>query len=335
MDTIHVGILGLGFMGMTHAKNLLKLKHVDIKGVCGLTLEEAEEFSQTHTHGKAKAFADFDYMLEDVNMDVLFICLPPFAHHGQLEAAARKGIHIFAEKPIALQLDQAKAMVDTVNASGVLSCVGYHMRQGVAVEKLKAMIDDGRAGIPTLFDGRFACHSLHTPWWIDREKSGGQILEQAIHLYDLAMYFMGEAEWVTGVMGNLCHTHVANYTVEDTSTAIIKFESGAIGNIAASNCAVPWEWQSIFTVICEHVTVHFKDANNAEFIYTNGEETTREWVLDNRDMYYQEVETFIHAVKEGKQNGLCGIHDGYRSLQLVDAVVKSAEKSSEKVTLKN
>ncbi|MGE5558925.1 MAG: Gfo/Idh/MocA family protein [Bacillota bacterium] len=318
--TIKAAMLGAGFMGRTHAGNLAQIG-AEVVAICAR--EGAEELARGLSGQKPAVYGDFDKMLRTAGIDVLYVCLPPFAHDGQVEAAAQKGIHLFLEKPIALNTQKARSMVEAIKKAGVVSQVGYHMRFGAAVQELKRMIRDGSAGIPTLFDGRYECNCLHSDWWRDVKKSGGQVFEQIIHLYDMSRYLMGEAESVSGYTANLCHHVEQGYTVEDTSASLIRFKSGALANISGSNCAVPMEWNNPFTVVCQYVTAYFIDPNRAEFVLTGNKEPVRRKVQGEDNMYLEETKAFIDAVL-GKGPALCPVTEGLESLKLVESVVKSA-----------
>ena len=321
---LKAGILGAGQMGRKHGKNLLKLD-VQVVAVCDNDLLRATDLAAALS-SDTLAFDDFPRMLESCELDLLYLCLPPFAHEGQLEAAVAKGIHVFIEKPIAIDTQRASLMVEAVRKAGVISQVGYHMRFNETVARLKALVDSGATGRPTLFDGRYACNSLHgKPWWMDKEKSGGQVFEQVIHVYDMAMYLLGEPTTVVGFLADLCHRDVPGYTVEDTSVSAIRFQSGALASIAASNCAVPGEWNSSFTVVFEKLTAHFKGDDYAEFIHT-GESPPRREILETRgDPHFAETVAFLQAVRDEAPSP-CPISEGFRSLQLVEAVVRSSDE---------
>jgi predicted dehydrogenase len=322
---LKAGILGAGQMGRRHGTNLLKLDGVQVVAVCDNDRVRAEGLASVLSP-QTKAFDDFPRMLESCELNLLYICLPPFAHEGQLEAAAAKGIHIFIEKPIGIDTLRASLMVEAIRKAGVLSQVGYHMRFTENVAKLKALIDSGEAGKPTLFDARYACNSLHgKSWWMDRTQSGGQVFEQVIHVYDMAMYLLGEPATVAGFLENLCHREVPGYTVEDTSISAIRFRSGALANISASNCAVPGEWNSSFTVVCEKLTAHFQGDDSAEFIYTDQTPPRKELMQTRGDPHFAEIVAFVQAVR-GLAPNTCTIEDGFNSLRLVEAVVQSSEE---------
>lgn len=333
MKTIRVGILGAGFTAGVHSRNLLKISGVEVAAICDPEVERAKKLATSLHQENIRVYLDFSTMLNSECLDVVYICIPPYAHGGEVEIAASKGIHAFIEKPISIDIGRAESMVQAVKKAGVYSRVGYHMRTGAAVRELKRMIDGGTAGIPTLYDGRYDCNSLHSPWWRELDKSGGQVFEQAIHAYDMAMYLLGIPENVSGFLSNLCHREVPGYTVEDTSTSAICFTSGALASISASNCAVPLEWNNHFTVVCGNVTVHFDTPNKAEFIYTDGQEVCRKLVDDSRDMYFEETSAFIAEIR-GEKVECCSIEEGLRSLYLVDAVTRSSAEGGKPIAIK-
>lgn len=322
---LRVGIIGLGGMGRLHAKHLNGLPGVNVTAVCGTTQAKAEAFAAEHAGGRAAAYELYADMLEKEKLDAVYVCLPPDGHIGQAEAAAERGIAVFVEKPIALDSDRAARMARAVEQAGVASQVGYHNRFGSAVQELKRMLADGTAGAPTLFDGRYDCNSLHAPWWRDRSRSGGQVFEQAIHTYDMAMHLLGTPSRISGFTANLAHREVPDYTVEDTSAAVVRFASGAMASICASNSAVPSEWNSSFTVVCTKLTAYFDGPNRAEFVFTSGSEPVRKAFGEERDVYLEETKAFVAALR-GEGPELCPIAEGLASLRLVERVTQSAEQ---------
>lgn len=340
---IKVAVLGAGFMGQTHSKALLKTGRAEIVAVCSVPLESARKLNESTLSGKAECFDDFDEMLASADFDALYVCLPPFAHAGQIEAAARAKKHLFVEKPLGLDAKKAFAMAEVAKKSRVVTQIGYHMRFGTAVQKLKAMIDDGSAGKPTLFDATYQCNALHSAWWRDRRKSGGQMIEQVIHLYDLSTHFLGKPKSVSALTANLCHKKSKGYSSEDTSASIISFAGGAMASITASNCAIPTKWRGMFTVVCENITAEFIDHNSAVFTYHGGKPAEEWWptgklpesqqITGDADAYLQESIAFLDAI-EGRRKSSPDIAQGARSLELVLAASKSAAGDGKQIKLK-
>lgn len=328
-ESTRVGILGAGYMGGVHARNIEALSGANVVAVCDLA-GPAEAL--TAKCKGAKTYTDYAAMLRDAALDAVVIALPPFAHSGQVEAAAAKGLAIFMEKPIAIDLKRGGSMLAAVRKAGVIAQVGYHMRFGTAVQRLKKMIESGAAGVPTLYDARYECNSLHGAWWRDKKKCGGQVFEQAIHLYDMALHLLGAPAVVSGHVANLCHADVAGYTIEDTGAALIKFQSGALATIASSNCAIPGQWNGLFTVVCGKVSASFRDANNATFTITSGKAPKTIEVAGKVDPYREEMRAFLAAV-QGKGPRLAQIDEGFIGLQMVAAVLDSSKKQGQAIRL--
>ncbi|MBD3239130.1 MAG: hypothetical protein GF331_00985 [Chitinivibrionales bacterium] len=335
---IRVGILGTGFMAQTHGKRLASMEGVDIGGICDLTRELGESLNQT-LGTQAVAFDSFPAMLDEASLDAVYVCLPPYAHSGQVEAAAARGLHVFLEKPIALDVARGESMAAAVAKAGVVSQVGFHMRFRKSVQAFKELIDSGEAGTPTLFSGRFWCNMLGNDWWRDREKSGGQVLEQVIHIYDLALHLLGPAATVSGFMDNLCHEGADDYTIEDTSVGTVRFVNGSMASITGSNCALPEHFISDYRVACGkalldyRTTGNWRDTDEAS-VYRYGGKSDMEQTqfTEDSDPFLAESEDFIQAIRNGGSTKT-PITDGLAALKLVAAVVESAQNDGRAITL--
>lgn len=329
--TYRAGVLGMGNMGRAHAGILLDAPDVELVALCSQPAADAQKYAA----GKGLScaiYADGFEMIEKEALDILYVCLPPFAHSGQVEAAAARGCAVFVEKPIALTAERGRAMAEAVEKAGVVSQVGYQMRFGGAVRALVEAIADGRAGRPLQYTARYECNSLHTPWWIDVTKCGGQVFEQVIHLYDMGLYLMGKPDTVCGFTANLAHQNVPGYTVEDTSVSAIRFKSGGLGMISGSNCAVPGRWEAMFRVVCEHLVADFKDQDHATFTWTDGEKPRTEDVDFSNDVTRQEDAYFLEAVR-GNHRPFATVAEGYTGLRMVGGVVASSAAGGAPVTI--
>ena len=322
---INVAVTGMGNMGRGHAANMIAFEDVNLVALCDSNPEAAERYQNEHRL-ECAIYTDFYRMIEEEKLDAVYICLPPFCHDGQFEAAAKKGIAVFIEKPIALHVERGEAMAEAAARSGVVTQVGYQMRFGAATRRLMELLSGGQAGRPLLFTASYECNSLHSPWWRVKEKCGGQVFEQVIHLYDLAQYIMGPAREVSGRVANLGHQDIPDYTVEDTSVANIVFESGALGCITGSNCAVKEQWNARYRVVCENLVASFEDFNNAVITYTDEHEGSVEIIRGRDDVTKMEDRHFIDCVA-GRKQPFATVADGLADLKLVAGVVKSSEQN--------
>lgn len=328
---IRVAVVGMGNMGRGHSGNLMQFPDVELVALCDEFPASAEAFKSEK--GLACAvYSDFYQMIDELPLDAVYICLPPFCHNGQVEAAAKKGIAVFIEKPIALDVVRGEAMAKAVAENGVHSQVGYQMRFGGAVRRFLELVESGEAGKKTLFTAGYECNSLHGPWWRDKEKCGGQVFEQVIHLYDMAQFLMGRAVDVSGRVANLVHRDVPGYTVEDTSVANMVFESGALGCITGSNCAVKDQWNARFRIVCQNLVADFEDFNHAKIIYTDHRAGEVEVIDADDNVSVIEDRYFIDTLL-GKNAPFATIAEGFADLKLVASVVASSEKNGVVVKL--
>jgi predicted dehydrogenase len=329
MTRLKTGLIGCGKFANKHLANLVTMpERFELAAFCDVAEENARQYNEKYAGGHAQVFTDFHEMFRRLpHLDLALICLPPFAHSDEVQVAADHGTHILIEKPIALSSEQAWQMVAAVETAGIHSQVGFMFRFGLAVEKLKLMIANGEAGQVGLMSTRYFCNSLHAPWWRMRDKSGGQITEQVIHMVDLMRYLMGDPARVFSVQNNLFHQAVENYTIEDTSGTVMEFNNGGIGVIFASNNAIPGKWINDYHVIASKVSAEFSDANNASFVFTS-EPDLRKEVIASQDNYYLKELLNLYDAIVCDQPTRTPIREGALSLDLALAISKSAELKS-------
>jgi predicted dehydrogenase len=330
---LRIALIGCGSFAHRHVRSLQTLRDdFEMVAFCNRSVEKAKNFSIEYTADRAPVFTDHQEMFEQVPLDAVVITLPPYAHTDQVAFAAQRGIHVFIEKPIALTSDQAWSMVRAAEDNGIVTQVGFMFRFGEAVERLKGMIISGEAGLMGLMSARYFCNSLHADWWQRRDKSGGQLVEQAIHMVDLMRYLMGEAVTVYSRQENLFHRDLPDYTIEDVSATVFRFESGALGVLYATNGAIPDRWISDCQMVSRHLTAVFADANTATFTFTSQPGVPTETVAGKRDVYLHEMKDFLRAIRTGGE-ARTPMREGARTLDLALAANRSAQTGRESPNL--
>ena len=325
MKRLRTAILGCGGFARVHAKNLINLPdEIELTAFCDHHDDNARRFSEEYTGGKGSIFTDHREMFEKANLDLVVICLPPFAHSDEVEAAAEHGVHILIEKPIALSSEHAWRMVEVAEKARIKTQVGFMFRFGTAVERLKELISSGEAGSTGLMSARYFCNSLHAPWWRDRRKSGGQLVEQVIHMVDLMRYLMGDPVSVYSRQENLFHREVTDYTVEDVSATVFGFQSGAIGVIYATNGAIPGKWINDYRVVNQKLTAEFSNANNAQFHFTAESPVRTETISSDKNIHLAELQDLLNAIRTDGQTRT-PLREGAKSLDMALAATQSAE----------
>ncbi len=326
---VRVAMLGCGGLARKrHAPNLVAMENAELVACCDRLIESAQTIAQEATGGTAAVYRDYIRMLDEAKPDAVYIVLPPFAHSDQVEQAARRGIHVFIEKPIALNMDLALRMVDAAERAGIITQVGFQFRFGAAVEWVYDSLQSGETGPLGLMLARYFCNSLHAPWWRHKDKSGGQLVEQVIHMIDLLRYFFGRPVYVTSRQANLFHRDLPDYTVEDVSGTLIGFENGGLGIIAATNGAIPGQWINQYHLVAHGLTVDFTDANHAIATHTAEDPPRTETIADERDPWQAVSADFIAAVQEHRPARV-PIREGALTLELALAASHSAERGEQ------
>ncbi|MBO6053437.1 MAG: Gfo/Idh/MocA family oxidoreductase [Clostridia bacterium] len=228
-----LAIIGCGGIGTYHLGHFLGFTDIiELAGFCDLIPERAESFVERA--GSGKAYTDYLEMYDEVKPDMVFICIPPYCH-GEIEfETIKRGIPFFVEKPLALDLDLARRIRDAAAEKNLITASGFQCRYSKLVppnvEFCKnneiIFIDCTRiGGVPGVF------------WWKDKDLSGGQIVEQTIHQFDIIRYVFGEPEEVCtyGTRGFV--KGIPDYNTDDCSVTIVKFQNGTIGTISTGDYA--------------------------------------------------------------------------------------------------
>lgn len=320
MSRLRVGMLGCGGIAVRHAQSVAALSdRVELIACCGRDTARTQAFAAEH--GGA-AFIDLDRMLAEASPDLVIATLPPFSRNGEVERIASAGVHLLVEKPIALDMQAANAMVAAVGAAGVTAAIGFMYRHGEAVKAWDAA-DAGRVGMMT---AAFHCNNLHAPWWREEAKSGGQILEQLLHLIDLVRHFMGEPDSVVARRARLFHGE-PSYDVEDVSAMIFGWDDGRIATLNANNIAVNGIWHKEWALFAERMTGRFGSWNEAEFRASDGGGEPR-IIAGGTSPFEAQLLDLADAIRD-KRPPRVPLREGATSLRLALAARQAADEKRE------
>ena len=225
-------IIGCGGIGGYHLEHLVQFEDIELVGFCDLILSRAEGFVQKA--GRGAAFSDYREMLDSVQPDAVFVCIPPNAH-GVIEfEAIKRGIHLFVEKPVSIDLPLAKRIAAAIGEKGLISAAGFQCRYDNINEPAKEFI----AGNPivTIQGSRVGGVYAGPDWWRVRSASGGMLAEAGIHQMDMMRYLLGvePAEvFSMGRRGIVTDDECVGYDIDDVSVTAIRFEDGAVATMTA------------------------------------------------------------------------------------------------------
>jgi predicted dehydrogenase len=187
-------------------------------------------------------------MLGSRQLDALIVCTPHPLHAEYAIAAARAGIHVVVEKPMAITTRDCDAMIAAAATNRVVLSVVSQRRWVPAVMRVKSAIDGGRIGDPGLASLEVLGWRSPEYYALDRWRGtlegegGGVLVNQAVHQLDLLRWFLGPVIDIGGQVANLNHPEIE---VEDTAVAVARFASGALATIVASNAQRPGLYANI------------------------------------------------------------------------------------------
>lgn len=228
MTRLRIGCVGLGFIGGRHLSALSAMPDVEIVAVADPVADRARTVAEKFG---ARNYDDGVELINNEVLEAVWLCLPPFAHGPAEQAAVDRALPFFVEKPLAHDLDTATTIAAQVDQLGLLTGVGYHWRHLDIVGAALRRLQEAPAQLIT---GYWLDSTPAVPWWSRRASSGGQLVEQTTHLFDLARLLVGEVHTVTAVESRLSRDSWPEADVPTASTAILQFSSGAIGSISSS-----------------------------------------------------------------------------------------------------
>jgi predicted dehydrogenase len=311
---LRVGFVGAGGIANKHMSILSQMKDVEIAAVCDVEKERAK--AATDKFG-GKAYSDHHDLLDREDISALFVCVPPHAHADVETLAAGKGIHLFIEKPVAISLEKALEVRTAIEKSGVVSSVGYHFRYMSTSRKLKELVTGQTIG---MLMGWWLGGLPGVPWWRVKRKSGGQMVEQTTHIFDLARYLAGDVEKAYAAYALRTLGEVPDLDVPDVGTAALQFKDGTVATIS-NTCMLQGIGSVGIRVICRQFMADL-DGDRLR-IQRPGE---AEELKNSVDPYIAEDEVFIKAIATGDVSQIQSTYaDAAKTLAVTLAANESAE----------
>jgi predicted dehydrogenase len=229
VEIVRVAFIGVGGKGQSHMRQLREVEGVEFAAVCDVVPELAtsvgEEFG-------AVAYTDHRDMLDREDLDALYIVVPPFAHTTAELMAADRGIHLFVEKPVTVDLEKGLEILEAVERAGIISSVGYQMRymgfvawarKFLSARTVAMIVAHRWGGVP------------RTAWWRVMAQSGGQLVEQTTHQVDAVRYITDDeivevySQYALRALGDW-----ENFDIPDVYALTFRMRSGAVGSLSSA-----------------------------------------------------------------------------------------------------
>ena len=323
VDKVKLGFIGSGGIVKGHLEHGLKdFPDVEFVGWCDLSLETAEA-RKAEAGGKGKVYTDAEKMLNEAKPDAVYIMLPPFAHGPAEDLVLDRGLPFFIEKPVAIDLATARRVAESVRKKNLITSVGYMTRYRNSVQRVRGLLKDQQpviahggwlGGGPDKYEGIWA-------WWVQKNKSGGQFLEQTTHTIDLTCYLFGEVKSVYAVAVKDRLPRPDFFTIEDASMVQLGFKNGAAANLV-STVSTPVGGGICLTVFGTQMRADFTGWEHTVKIQRPGGEVID--IPGEPSIFSKEDRAFIDSVKAGKNLGILATYeDGLKATEIACAANES------------
>ncbi len=320
MDKTRIGFIGVGGIAHRHLDILAGFEDVALVAFADPDFARAE---QAASRFGAKAFDSHRSMLEQETLDAVYICIPPFAHGDAERDLISRSIPFFVEKPITLDLALAEELSAAIEAANLITGVGYHWRYLDTVEEARHLLADNPA---QLLSGYWLDQTPPPQWWWKTDRSGGQMVEQATHIIDLARYLIGEVTQVYGRAGFKDRPDFPGLDVPAVTTASLTFQSGVIANIS-STCLLGWSHKVGLNIFADRLAIELTDHDIMVDVGAGRPVRHAEG-----DPVWREDRDFIDAVRGGENHIRCTYEDALATHRVALAVATSAD-NGEALTL--
>ena len=332
MKPVRLGIIGLGHITRNaHLPPLAQMAEsgeVVLQAFCDVDEDTVAE--QGKEWGARAIYTDHRAMLDQEDLDGVYVCLPPTLHTDAELLAAEKGIALFVEKPQSLNMAQAVAFGQAIDTSGIVSQVGFMSRYYPSAEFVVEMLDNRtarHAQAQLWYSGK------HIRYWTSRMAlCGGSFVENTIHMVDLLRFFLGDIEAVSAFYVerqsgegpepiNMPHVYNVNY----------RFKSGAVANALTSRVLTNTSHaRREVTVVADDALLEW----SANKVALNGEDVE---VWDDRpNAFALQAQAFVDAVRKDDTSLMRSPYgEALNSLAAVLGANASAERGGEIVLLED
>ncbi len=325
---LRLAFVGAGGIARAHLEPVLSVPGVDIAAFADPDAERCEararELRALRPDANPQCFADPVEMLKTTPCDAAYILLPPFAHGPVERACIERGIPFFIEKPVGLDMGLTRELAAEIEVRGLLTCAGYMNRYREGVQRARGMLKDDPAVL--IHGGWIGGSPDPNPgsWWPQKRLSGGQIVEQSTHTFDLVRFLAGEAVEVFAHGATGFNRGLSPYSIEDASVVGVRLASGGVASLmacCAANAGGGGVWLNAY-------------AHDATFLFTGWEHSVQvlqvgaepETIAGEPGIFAVEDAVFLEAVRTGSRGAILSSYsDAARTLELTLAANRAME----------
>ncbi|MDM8521485.1 Gfo/Idh/MocA family oxidoreductase [Anaerolineales bacterium HSG6] len=320
----------IGIMSFAHLhaeayiQNLRAIPGVEMIGLADDQLERGQRFAQQF---EANLYPSYEAMLSD-QPDGVIVCCENSKHRELVELAASAGVHVLSEKPLATNLPDAQAMLDSCQQAGITLMTAFPMRFSVPLLELKQTLDRGDLGhvyaYNTTNQGQMPIN--HRRWFVDKELAGGgAVTDHTVHLADILRWLLNSEVTEVYAQANRI-MHADTVEVETGGLVMLTFADGTFASIDCS-----WSkplnyptWGGLKMELISERGLATVDTFSQNLTVYNQASGGHHWAYWGSDANQAMIEEFVEAVREGRPPRVTG-QDGYQALKIVRAAYQSIE----------
>lgn len=328
---LKLAVVGLGKMGLSHHSMVNAHPDVDLVAICDSTkfvLDVLGKYTGTPTYD------DYYRMIEQVELDAVFIATPSKTHAAMVRAALDRGIHVFCEKPFTLAPHESAALADLAAEKGLVTQVGYHNRFVGAFGEVKRLLDVGAIGSVTHALGEAYGPVILKPqggtWRSQRDAGGGCLYDYAAHPLDLLNWYLGEP---SGVRGTILKP-IFSRDLDDEVFSTLFYPDGRTAQLSVNwsdesqrkmtTRVTIWGTAGRIFADRQEIQVYLRDTAQIPPGYEAGwnvryttELTEPVWFYLRGEEYSAQIDAFVQRVRAGQTNGT----NEFRSAAVADRVI--------------
>jgi len=312
--TVRLGVVGTGSIGTVHLENADSTDGLTVEAVADVDLEAARAVGEPRD---ASIYEDGVELIEhEEGLDAALIAVPPFAHPKHEEAAAERGLDVLIEKPVGLTSEQVEATGEVIESADILTAAGYVCRYAAVTDRLLEVLEGRTIGS---IESTYWAPVTASDWWKRREQSGGQLVEQATHPYDLHRYLAGEVDSLVGTGTDRRLTDQIDF--HDASSVTMRHESGVVGHVGATCGASSFRFETRIVAEDAQLTVDYIDHEIEGLV----DGSPLEYEGDD-DWYRRELAAFVDAVERESAGPIRSDYaDAASTLELTLAATEAIE----------
>ncbi len=326
------GIIGTSTIAREHLIPSIRAQDdSDVVAVMSSSPSRGEEFAASEQI--PRSHETLDALLADPAVDAVYISTTNELHKDQTIRAAAAGKHVLCEKPLALTVADARAMVDACVEAGVIMATNHHLREAATLRTVRDAIADGRIGRPVaamVFQAIYLRPQLHT-WRTNKPSAGGgAVLDVGVHCADTLRFLLDdEPEEMSAFTQS---TGLASQGLEDHGMAVVRFSKGLIASFHMGHnmqfAGTGVEVHGTEGSIVARGVLTQQPVGEVILLTEEGEETLD---CDHEPAYRRTVRRFNDAVRNGGRPAASG-EDGLRSLAVALAI-REAAATGQRVTI--